>query len=169
MLFNSYVFLLLFFPLTFAVYHLMLKFKWFILSKIFLVTASLYFYGFFKPSYIVILIGSIFLNYLICMKLWSSDSVVLKKILLAAGCILNVGILVYYKYTGFLLENMNYFFKTSFDSFSILLPLGISFYTFQQLSFLIDAYKGENQKMSIVDYSLFVTFFPQLVACYGAL
>ena len=164
MLFNSYVFLLLFFPLTLAVYHLMLKFKWFVLSKILLVIASLYFYGFFKPSYIVILVGSILINYLICMNLWSSNSAALKKMFLAAGCVLNIGILIYYKYTGFLLENMNYFFKTSFDSFSILLPLGISFYTFQQLSFLIDAYKGENQKMSIVDYSLFVTFFPQLIA-----
>lgn len=169
MLFNSYFFLLLFFPATFLIYHLLVRLGKFTLSKAFLVAASLYFYGYFKPSYIVILIASILLNYLICTRIWSQaekgcSKNILCKLLLACGCLLNVGILVYYKYTGFLLENLNFFFGTKFGAFSILLPLGISFYTFQQLSFLIDAYKGDNLKIDLVDYSLFVTFFPQLIA-----
>jgi alginate O-acetyltransferase complex protein AlgI len=96
--------------------------------------------------------------------MWSDPSPLLRKLLLAAGCTMNVGILVYFKYTGFILENCNFFLGTSFEKFSILLPLGISFYTFQQLSFLIDTYSGKNGRINCVDYSLFVTFFPQLIA-----
>ena len=162
MLFNSYVFLLLFFPATFLAYHLLVRYGKYTAAKAMLVFASLYFYGYFKPSYILILISSIAANYLICKWLWSGKA--WRRSFLALGCILNIGILVYYKYAGFIIDNINYFFDAGFPAFSILLPLGISFYTFQQLSFLIDAYRGDNLKISLVDYSLFVTFFPQLVA-----
>ena len=84
--------------------------------------------------------------------------------MLILGCTLNVGILVYFKYTGFLLENINLLLGTKFPIFNILLPLGISFYTFQQLSFIIDAYNKKNNFIGFIDYALFVTFFPQLIA-----
>ena len=164
MLFNSYIFLIVFLPLVFAGYHLLLRAQNALYAKIFLVAASLYFYGYFKPSYIVILAISLLLNYLLCQKMWSDPSPLLRKLLLAAGCTMNVGLLVYFKYTGFILENCNFFLGTSFEKFTILLPLGISFYTFQQLSFLIDTYSGKNGRINCVDYSLFVTFFPQLIA-----
>ncbi|MBO5722171.1 MAG: MBOAT family protein, partial [Lentisphaeria bacterium] len=96
--------------------------------------------------------------------MWESSVSAVRRLMLVAGCVLNIGILGYFKYTGFLLENLNFFFGSTFDSFSVLLPLGISFYTFQQLSFLIDTYRGSNKRYGFVDYSLFVTFFPQLIA-----
>ena len=164
MLFNSYVFLLLFFPVVFLCYRLLVRTCRFEYAKFFLVLASLYFYGFFKPSYLIILILSLGINYFICKKLWEITSAGVRRALLTLGCALNVGILGYFKYTGFLLENLNLFLGTSFDAFSVLLPLGISFYTFQQLSFLVDTYRGVNQNYNFIDYSLFVTFFPQLIA-----
>ena len=164
MLFNSYPFLLVFFPVVFAGYFLLRRFRQDWGAKFFLVLASLYFYGYFKPSYLVILIGSLVLNYLMCRVMQQNDSGAVRKLMLTLGCLLNISILGYFKYTGFLLENLNLFFGCSFPAFSILLPLGISFYTFQQLSYLIDTYHGSNRGIGFVDYALFVTFFPQLIA-----
>ena len=164
MLFNSYVFLLLFFPVIFLGYRFLVRYTSFQAAKAFLVLGSLYFYGYFKPSYLIILILSIIINYLLCCQIWKSDRTSMSRLMLAIGCILNVGILGYFKYTGFLLENIYALFGKDFLGFSILLPLGISFYTFQQLSFIIDAYRGDNKSISFVDYALFVTFFPQLIA-----
>ena len=164
MLFNSYIFLLIFLPAVFAGWHFFIKYTNFSAAKIFLVLASLWFYGYFKPGYLIILVISILLNYLMCTKIWNSGAGAVRSLMLTAGCMMNVGILVYFKYTGFLLENINLFFGTAIAPFKVLMPLGISFYTFQQLSFLIDAFRGQNSKVSIVDYALFVTFFPQLIA-----
>ena len=164
MLFNSYVFLLLFLPAVFAGWHLLIRYGKFSVAKFFLVLASLWFYGYFKPEYLIILVISLLLNYLLCIKIWSSGSTAVRRTMLTLGCVLNVGILVYFKYTGFLLENCNLLFNTGFAPFKVLLPLGISFYTFQQLSFLIDAYRKVNSKVPLTDYALFVTFFPQLIA-----
>ena len=164
MLFNSYVFLFLFFPVVFCLYRLLIRWNSFQYAKAFLVAASLFFYGYFKPSYVIILLLSLVVNYLLCCKMWRSDNQIVRRTLLSVGCILNVGILGYFKYTGFLLENISALFNVPFSGFSVLLPLGISFYTFQQLSFLIDVYRGENRNMSLINYMLFVTFFPQLIA-----
>ena len=164
MLFNSYVFLFLFFPIVFCGYRLLIRFSCFQWAKVFLSLASLFFYGYFKPSYVIILVLSIVINYLLCCRIWTSDNRYLRKLMLLSGCVLNIGILGYFKYTGFLLENISALFNVPFSGFSILLPLGISFYTFQQLSFIIDAYRGENKSVSFVNYALFVTFFPQLIA-----
>ena len=151
MLFNSYIFLFLFFPVVFCGYRLLVRYTSFQIAKAFLVLGSLYFYGYFKPSYLIILIASIVINYLLCCKIWISDRQGLRKIMLTLGCLLNVGILGYFKYTGFLLENLYALFGEEFSGIAILLPLGISFYTFQQLSFIIDAYRGDNKSISFVD------------------
>lgn len=164
MLFNSYFFLLIFLPLVWSGYHILLRMGHLCLAKVLLVVGSLYFYGYFKPSYIFILIISLGLNYLLCREMWGAHGSAARKLFLTAGCVLNVGILVYFKYTGFILENCNLFLGTSFEKFSVLLPLGISFYTFQQLSFLVDTYSGKNRQINFTDYALFVTFFPQLIA-----
>lgn len=87
------------------------------------------------------------------------------KFLLTTGIIVNIGIIFYYKYLDFTLENLNYVFETSFTVPRILMPLGISFITFQQISYLVDSYRGGvNKRLQFFDYALFVTFFPQLVA-----
>lgn len=87
-----------------------------------------------------------------------------KKIIFVLGVIVNVLLLGYFKYYDFFIENLNYIFKTNFMFKNIVLPLGISFFTFQQISFLLSCYKGEEKISGFIEYSLFVTFFPQLVA-----
>lgn len=163
MLFNSYIFFL-FFLVVFLGYRLLVRFNWIMQSRIWLILASLYFYSYFKLSYLPILIFSILANYAICRQIQKKSNRTAKKILTAIGCLLNLGILIYFKYTGFLFENLNLLLKTDFKIDPVVLPLGISFYTFQQLSFLIDCYRGDRTRYTLTDYALFVTFFPQLIA-----
>lgn len=92
------------------------------------------------------------------MKLF--DSALTRKFGLFAGLLLNLGLLFYFKYYDFFFENINAVFHTNFNLKHILLPLGISFFTFQQLSFVIDRYRGEAPHYSFADYITFVTFFP---------
>lgn len=87
-----------------------------------------------------------------------------EKILLAVGLTFNLGLIFYYKYYDFFVDNLNKAFSTDFQLRHIVLPLGISFFTFQQVSYVIDSYRGQTREYNILDYSLFVTFFPQLVA-----
>ncbi|WP_242829377.1 MBOAT family O-acyltransferase [Butyrivibrio sp. WCD3002] len=122
---------------------------------------SLWFYGYFNPSYLVIICGSIAVNYGLYRLMEKFGR---RKIYLFLGIIFNVSLLFYFKYFNFFVENINFFFKTNFVFEKVLLPLGISFFTFQQISFIIDAYKGEAKDYSFIEYALFVAFFPQLVA-----
>ncbi len=164
MLFNSYIFVLLFLPLTIMGYYALNYFKKYSLSKVYLVGMSLWFYGFFNPSYILIMLSSILVNYYLGSKLIKLNKQKISKLLLFLGIIFNVGILFYFKYFNFFIDNINFIFKSDFFLETILLPLGISFFTFQQLSYIIDCYKLNVPNYHILDYSLFVTFFPQLVA-----
>lgn len=89
---------------------------------------------------------------------------IIRKLAFAFGVIFNVGLLGYFKYTDFFIENINALFGTNYLLTHILLPLGISFFTFQQLAFVVDSYKGKGQLPKFLDYCNFVTFFPQLIA-----
>ena len=80
------------------------------------------------------------------------------------GVLANVALLFYFKYFDFFLENINAAFSMDFTMRNIVLPLGISFFTFQQISYVVDSYRGETEKYSLLDYAVFVAFFPQLVA-----
>lgn len=167
MLFNSYIFIFLFLPITLIGYFLFNHFKLNALSKIWLISASLFFYGFFNFSYLWIIISSVIFNFAI-NKLFNtsflSNRQNLKKILFALGLIVNIGILFFYKYLDFIFKCTNELFETNIVYFNLVLPLGISFFTFQQVSYLIDSFKGKVPAYSIIDYALFVTFFPQLIA-----
>ena len=116
------------------------------------------------------MIFSILVNFGIYQLIMHADSAMKtgkinkKKWILTAGVSVNLLLLFYFKYFGFFVENINAVFKTSFALQNILLPLGISFFTFQQISFLADAYRGELKQCGFVDYALFVSFFPQLIA-----
>ena len=88
----------------------------------------------------------------------------MRNSVLAAGILANTGVIIYFKYFDFFLENINICFGSNFALRNILMPLGISFFTFQQISYLVDSYRGETVEYSFVDYALFVSFFPQLVA-----
>ena len=165
MLFNSYIFILFFLPMTLVIYYGLNRAQKYTAAKGFLVIASLFFYGYFQISYIFLIVGSIVFNY-VCsrMLLLKRTNDFGKQLLLTLGILANVGLIGYFKYFNFLLENINVLFQTELLIKNILMPLGISFFTFQQISYLVDSYRGETKEYGFIDYALYITFFPQLVA-----
>lgn len=164
MLFNSYIFIFLFCPITFIVFysigargHHRLALSW-------LVGASLFFYGWWNPAHLVLIIASIFFNYGIGLSLGGRNATTPSRWLLGFGVTLNLSLIGYYKYANFFLDNMPFALGSQYHIEKIILPLGISFFTFQQIAYLMDAYRGETKDHSFLHYCLFVTFFPQLIA-----
>lgn len=165
MLFNSYEFIFLFLPITLIIYFTLNRYEKNNITKGWLVIASLYFYSYFHLSYLYLILTSIIINYFIGNKLnHKSLNVKERKIWIVIGVIFNLGLLGYFKYYDFFIENINTVFRTNFTLLHVLLPLGISFFTFQQLSFIIDSYNEKSMKYDFLSYCLFVTFFPQLIA-----
>lgn len=160
MLFNSYMFVGCFFPICLLGYYGLLKAGRIREAKLFLVAASFWFYGYFNLSYLLIMVCSIGVNFAFHRSL-SKNS---RRGVMIAAVLCNLGVLFYFKYFDFCLSSLNAVFGTSFPLHGILLPLGISFFTFQQISFVVDTYRGEVRDCSLVDYMLFVSFFPQLIA-----
>lgn len=161
MLFNSYVFIFLFLPLAFTGYFLLNRIGKYQCAKFYLIAVSLWFYAYFHISYLWIILFSIGINYichLLLVRRWHV------RLTLLCGVSVNLGLLIYFKYFTFLLESVSRLLHTNFSLPEILLPLGISFFTFQQIGFLVDSAKGELSQKGILDYALFVTFFPQLIA-----
>lgn len=167
MLFNSYVFIFAFLPVTLIGYFTLNRFSFEKAAKLWLISASFIFYGYFNPAYLIIIVSSILFNFYI-NKLFNTerlnDSIKLRQALLAFGIIVNIGVLFVYKYFDFTVSCINSLFKANFTYLNLILPLGISFFTFQQLSYLIDSYNKKVPNYSLADYCLFVTFFPQLIA-----
>jgi len=176
MLFNSYIFVFIFFPICLVGYYGFLKSGKPEAARVFLTAMSLWFYGYFNLSYLLIMICSIAGNYLF-HRLLSRGKLRdgargerEKSLPLSGGAVmvlavaLNLGVLFYFKYFDFFLDTMNAAFGTDFVLRGILLPLGISFFTFQQISFIVDTYRGEVADCSLSEYALFVSFFPQLIA-----
>ena len=161
MLFNSYIFLFVFLPVSLLGYFLLNHFKKTECAKFFLVCMSLWFYAYFHVSYLAIILSSILFNY-ICHLLLVKK--IRPKLTLVLGIAGSIGILCYFKYFRFLLENLNLLLHADFSLPDILLPLGISFFTFQQIGFLVDTAKGGIRQENFLDYTLFVVFFPQLIA-----
>mgnify|MGYP000630253643 CR=1 FL=1 len=167
MLFNSYIFIFVFLPITYAAYFVLARYKGGEAAIVFLVLASLFFYGWWNPLYLVLILFSIAVNYFIGETIVSSrrDNCFKKaKILLIYGIVFNLGLLGYFKYANFIVENTNSLFDAEIGISLIILPLAISFFTFQQVAYLIDAYKGITEEFKFSHYVLFVTFFPQLIA-----
>lgn len=160
MLFNSYIFVFLFFPICLAGYYGLLHLQKKEAAGIFLTAMSFWFYGYFNVSYLLIMVCSIAGNYLFHRLLSRRQS----KALVTAAVAANLGVLFYFKYFDFFLSTVNTVFGTSAALRGILLPLGISFFTFQQISFVVDTYQGEVKDCPFVAYALFVSFFPQLIA-----
>ena len=171
MLFNSYIFIFLFLPAVLLGWYGLNRIKQYKMAQVFLVGMSLWFYAYFHVGYLAIILCSCGINYLLslfvykyCDALESTRGSHKRKAILWIGCVLNLGILGYYKYFDFLIENVNAIANTDFNLRHILLPLGISFFTFQQLSYVVDRCKGRAPHYDLVDYMTFVTFFPQLIA-----
>jgi len=166
MLFNSQIFVFVFLPLVLVSYYSLHKLGFHNFAKLALLVASFVFYGYNYLPYLVLLLSSIVINYSIyyLMQKLDKDAVRARKTVLSLGIILNLSFIFYFKYFDFFISNVNLLFKTDIKLLQLALPLGISFFTFQQIAFLIDSYRDETGSYGILEYSLYVSFFPQLVA-----
>lgn len=163
MVFSSFDFILLFLPIVLAGYYLLSHVKNSIYQRLFIILASLAFYGYQNVKYLALILASIAINYVIALAIQKTKNNA-SKVFLILGILFNVALIGYYKYYDFFIENMNLVLGTDFVLKRIMLPLGISFFTFQQLSFLVSVYRKEEEVGRLRDYALFVLFFPQLVA-----
>jgi len=180
-LFNSYEYIMMFLPAALLVYFLLNRLFSGRIGVAWLVVASLFFYSYWNIRYLPLILISIAVNYLtgstlsrqaatqptqptegrsFCWLLANKRNVPL----LGAGLCFNLGLLGYYKYTDFFISNLNGLTGAHLALLHIILPLGISFFTFTQIAYLVDAYRGEVQEYSLLNYALFVTFFPHLLA-----
>ncbi|TDL86406.1 MBOAT family O-acyltransferase [Meridianimarinicoccus aquatilis] len=163
MLFNSLEFVFLFLPFTLAGYYLLIRAglrDWIFL---FLVSASLVFYAVWNPPYVLLLIASMLANYAVGLGLERLRGRG-QASLMALGIVLNVAVLFYFKYANFFVDNLNAVSGANYTLERILLPLAISFYTLQQIAFLVDVARGEVRPTGVWRYATFVIFFPQLIA-----
>lgn len=163
MLFNSYVFILDFLPITLILYYLSAKKFGSQCARIVLILASLFFYSWWDVRNLPILLGSILVNYVLAGRILHSEGKN-RKAWMILGILLDLGLLGYFKYSAFAVETVNGIFHTGFDVPQIVLPLGISFFTFTQIACLVDSYRGEVEGYNRSGYFLFVTIFPHLIA-----
>ncbi|MFW2378358.1 MBOAT family O-acyltransferase [Aliarcobacter butzleri] len=165
MLFNSYEFIFIFLPVMFVIYFYLNSKRLILGAKIWLVVGSLFFYSYWNVIYLPLILLSIFVNYGVGLSLVNHEKIrISSKTILSFGIVFNLGLLGYFKYTDFFLDNFNGIFGTNIPLPHIILPLGISFFTFTQIAFLVDAYKQEAKEYSLINYMLFVTYFPHLLA-----
>ncbi|MGI6723820.1 MAG: MBOAT family O-acyltransferase [Arcobacteraceae bacterium] len=166
MLFNSYEFIFIFLPLTFIFYFYLMSKRLILGAKISLALASLFFYGYWNYIYVPLILLSIFVNYGVGISLVDSKRLknISKKSIFIFGVVFNLALLGYFKYVDFFLDNFNGIFGSNIPLPHIALPIGISFFTFTQIAFLVDAYKNEAKEYNLVNYMLFVTYFPHLLA-----
>lgn len=163
MLFNSYTFIFLFVPFTLLLTALARRFGGVRAASAILVAASLFFYAYHDIRLLALIGGSIVLNYLLTGFIFSAEG--RKRYWFTVlGVVLNLALLAYFKYTNFFLENVAAISGADFDFKKIALPIGISFYTFQQVAYNTDTYSRKIKERDFLSYALFVAFFPQLIA-----
>lgn len=166
MLFNSYEFIFIFLPASLLGYYLLQKLGKPQSARFCLLLFSFVFYSWWNISYFPLLLGSILFNFSVGWLLngKTKGDQYRRKILVTAGVAGNLGLLGFYKYSDFFIANVNQLVNTDFPSLNLLLPLAISFFTFQQIAYVVDTYRGEAEAYGFIDYALFVSFFPQLIA-----
>lgn len=162
MVFSSILFIFRFLPIAMGIYFLTPK----KLKNLSLLILSLIFYSWGEPRYFLLMIASIFVDYFISINIEKNNkNKKIKILLLAISIIFNVGILFLFKYINFFIENINSIFNMSLNNVKITLPLGISFYTFQTMSYTIDVFLGKvKAEKNIINFGAFVCLFPQLIA-----
>lgn len=157
MLFNSYQFIFIFLPIMFLIYFYLNSKRLTTVAKVFLLLGSLFFYSWWNINYLPLILLSIVFNYLLSdvlvTKKEPKNNFLSKKSILIFGISCNLLLLAYFKYADFFITNFN-----------LVLPLAISFFTFQQITYLVDSYRGEIEERNFLNYALFVSFFPQLIA-----
>ena len=162
MQFNTYLFVLGFLPLCAAVFYAAVRWAGDRAATVWLIVASVGFYAWWNPAYLPLLLASIVVNY--GCGLWLAKRAGLRKTLLTLGVGFNLGLLGYFKYAGFLVRTASALGGTELSFAGVALPLAISFYTFQQVAFLVDVYRDRTVLPDPLRYALFVCFFPQLIA-----
>jgi alginate O-acetyltransferase complex protein AlgI len=160
MLFNSLSFIFIFLPVTVLGFYLIGSRGYHKVAVSWLVGASFLFYGYWNPPYFLLLLGSILFNYSTGILLSKKQG----KGILTVGIAANLGLLGYFKYSNFFVDNINALIGSDIVFEQVILPLAISFFTFQQITYLVDLYRGESRENSFLHYCLFVSFFPQLIA-----
>lgn len=158
MLFSSYVFVLFFLPAMLAGFAVIDRLLGRRGAVTWLTAGSLFYYGWWNPQYVLLLGASMAFNYAM------GRVTVGRKAALFTGVAANLLLLGYYKYSGFFIDTVQTLTGAAIPWQNVVLPLGISFFTFQQIAYLVDAYRGEAEEHNFIDYCLFVTFFPQLIA-----
>lgn len=162
LLFNSGLFLGMF--IVFYLLYIALR-KTFHVRLFYVVLFSLFFYYKSSGMYFIVLLGSSLMDYYFAKIIYTTTNEVKKKSILTMSIIVNLGLLGYFKYTNFFLDGVNFFADTGFHIDDIILPVGISFFTFQSISYIIEIYRKEIEPTkNFLDYLFFISFFPQLVA-----
>tara|TARA_B100000963_G_scaffold1809_3_gene1367 strand:- start:7986 stop:9389 length:1404 start_codon:yes stop_codon:yes gene_type:complete len=159
MLFNKIEYLFFFIPIVFLLFFLSNRNY----SKPTLIFASIFFYGWWNINYLFLIFFSIFINFFI-YKILTKSEFNKKKLILFIGISINIFMLIIFKYLDFFIENYNYLFSSNLKKLNLPFPLAISFFTFQQIAFLVDSYDNEINKFKFTNYFLFIFFFPQLIA-----
>jgi alginate O-acetyltransferase complex protein AlgI len=162
-LFNSHVFIFLFLPVTLLGFFSLAKVSH-RLAAGWIAAASLFFYGWWNPAYVLLLLLSVLFNYTAGLAIVRAEGTAKARRLLVLAIGADLGLLAYYKYFNFFLENVGPALGVPASLGVIVLPLGISFFTFTQIAYLVDAYQGKAREYSLVHYGLFVTYFPHLIA-----
>ena len=162
MVFSSLIFLFIFFPLTLLLYFIARNIK---TKNFILVVASLIFYSWGEPVWVILLIFSSILDYTVSHAIEKHWNQPITKFYLAVSVIINLGLLAVFKYSGFFISTVNSVFGLSLPEPAFSLPIGISFYTFQTMSYSIDVYRGNvKAQKSFMNFLMFVSLFPQLIA-----
>jgi alginate O-acetyltransferase complex protein AlgI len=164
MLFNSFEFLFIFLPIAIAGYFMLTARNWYTASIVWLILSSLVFYGYWNVIYVPLMLASIVINFGFGMILNREITPRLRKLTLIIGIGFNIALLGYFKYVDFFISNMNQVLLNDWSLLKIALPLAISFFTFQQISYIVDCYRNELREKSFLNYMLFITFFPHLIA-----
>ena len=160
MVFSSTIFLCVYLPLVLLGYYICPKKG----RNLFLLIASLVFYAWGEPKYVFLMIFSILVNY-IFGRLMDKHRENKKRLMLVLSVVIDIGLLSVFKYTDFIITNVNAIFGANFDLLNIALPIGISFYTFQAMSYTIDVYRDDVRvQKNLIDFGMYITMFPQLIA-----
>ncbi|MCF0138143.1 MAG: MBOAT family protein [Oscillospiraceae bacterium] len=162
MVFSSFSFLCIYLPIVLAVYYILPKKS----RNLFLLIASLVFYAWGEPKYVLLMMFSILVNYSAGLIMGGcGEKPGRMKLVLVLSVIIDLGLLCVFKYTDFVIENLNQAFDGGFSLLHLALPIGISFYTFQAMSYTIDVYRGDVKvQRNLIDFGMYITMFPQLIA-----
>ncbi len=167
MLFNSHFYIFIFLPLTIVLNFLLNRFRFFLRGRFLLLIASLVFYGWWHPAYVLLLLGSICFNYLIGGSIISrlaGKKEMYGHFPLAFGVAGNCLLLAYLKYADFFITNINLVSGLQIPLLRLLLPAGVSFFTLNQIGYLVDSWRGKIKEHDFLSYAQFISFFPYILA-----